>query len=152
MSCTLYKSQFDMSSYTRASRWYLSSLHKYTWQVVFRTIWSRDRDVVLVGRTIDLGWWEFGMGWDGEGEVSSRVTWDQGWQDSTTQKEGFQVSKREGWQKGISKGSKRGGGMLHTSTASLPMRYFTTGYTSMRYTSTALYFYKQFTQAPNKLF
>jgi hypothetical protein len=27
------------------------------------------------------------------GEVSSRVTWDQGGQDSTTQKEGFQVSK-----------------------------------------------------------
>jgi hypothetical protein len=33
------------------------------------------------------------MGRDGEGEVSSRVTWDQGGQDSTTQKEGFQVSK-----------------------------------------------------------
>ncbi len=35
-------------------------------------------------------------------------------------------------------------GMLHTSTTPLPM-----GYTSMRYTPTALYFYKQFTQAPN---
>jgi hypothetical protein len=46
-------------------------------------------------------------GGDGEGEVSSRVTWDQGGQDSTTQKEGFQVSKRESWQRGISKGSKR---------------------------------------------
>jgi hypothetical protein len=44
---------------------------------------------------------------DGEGEVSSRVTWDQGGQDSTTQKEGFQVSKRESWQKGISMGSKK---------------------------------------------
>ncbi len=43
-------------------------------------------------------------------------------------------------------------GNLHTSTAPLPMRYTTMGYTSMRYTSTALYFYKQFTQAPNKIF
>jgi hypothetical protein len=34
-------------------------------------------------------------GREGEGEVSSRVTWDQGGQDSTTRKEGFQVSKRE---------------------------------------------------------
>ncbi len=38
-------------------------------------------------------------------------------------------------------------GMLHTSIAPLPMRY-----TTMGYTSTALYFYKQFTQAPNKFF
>jgi hypothetical protein len=44
------------------------------------------------------------------------------------------------------------GGMLHTSTASLPIRFTTMGYTSMRYTSTALYFYKQFTQAHNKIF
>ncbi len=44
--------------------------------------------------------------------------------------------------------------MLHISTAPLPMRYTRTtmGYTSMRYPSTALYFYKQFTQAPNKFF
>ncbi len=44
--------------------------------------------------------------------------------------------------------------ILYTSTAPLPMRYTTMGYTrtSMRYTSTALYFYKQFTQAPNKIF
>ncbi len=33
------------------------------------------------------------MGRDGEGEVSSRVTLDQGGQDCTTRKEGFQVSK-----------------------------------------------------------
>ncbi len=44
------------------------------------------------------------------------------------------------------------GGKLHTSTAPLPMRYTIMGYTSTRYTSTALYFYKQFTQAPNKFF
>ncbi len=37
-----------------------------------------------------MGIWD---GRDGEGEVSSRVTWNQGGQDSTTQKEGFQVSK-----------------------------------------------------------
>jgi hypothetical protein len=40
---------------------------------------------------------------DGEGNVSSRVSWDQGAQDSTTQKEEFQVSKR-----GISKGTNKG--------------------------------------------
>ncbi len=34
---------------------------------VFRTMWSRDRDVILAGRIIDLGWWEIGMGRDGEG-------------------------------------------------------------------------------------
>ncbi len=60
---------------------------------------SRDRDVVLVRRTIDLGCWEFGMGrvWggDGEGEVSLRATWGQGGWDRITPKEGFQVSKRE---------------------------------------------------------
>ncbi len=41
--------------------------------------------------------------WDGEGEVSSRETWDQGGKDSTTQEEGFQVSKRE-LARGINKG------------------------------------------------
>jgi hypothetical protein len=43
--------------------------------------------------------WEFGMGrkWggNGEGEVSSRATWDQGGRDRTTQEEGFQVSKMD---------------------------------------------------------
>jgi hypothetical protein len=43
-------------------------------------------------------------------------------------------------------------GMLCTSTAPLPMRYTTMGYTSIIYTSTALYFYKQSTQATNKIF
>jgi hypothetical protein len=53
-----------------------------------------------LSKAIDLGCWEFGMGRDGEKEVSSRVTWDQGGQDSSTQKEGFQVSKR-GEKRGI---------------------------------------------------
>jgi hypothetical protein len=35
------------------------------------------------------------MGRDGEGGVSLQTTWDQGGQDSTTPKEGFQVSKGE---------------------------------------------------------
>jgi hypothetical protein len=67
--------------------------------LVFRTMRSRDHDVLLVRRTIDLGCWEVGMGreWggDGEGEVSLRATWGQGGQDCITPKEGFQVSERE---------------------------------------------------------
>jgi hypothetical protein len=66
---------------------------------LFQTMRSRDRDVVLVRRTIDLRGWEFEMGreWggDGEGEVSLRATWGQGRRDRITPKEGFQVSKRE---------------------------------------------------------
>ncbi len=80
-------------------------------RVLFRTLWSRSRNVVLVGRTIDQGCWEFGMGrdWGGfkEGEVSSRATWGQGGQDRTTQKEGFQVSKR-GLKGELAKGAKKG--------------------------------------------
>jgi hypothetical protein len=60
---------------------------------------SRDRDVVLVRRTISLGkprgvgnleWGE-----DGEREVSLQATWEQGGRDCITPKEGFQVSKGE---------------------------------------------------------
>ncbi len=75
---------------------YWQTLSRY---VLFRTMRSRDHDVVLVGCTINLGCWEFGMrkewGGDGKGEVSLRVTWGQGGQDRITPKEGFQVSKRE---------------------------------------------------------
>jgi hypothetical protein len=75
---------------------------------------SRDRDVVLVMLTTYFwetpGCREFGMGrdWGGfeEGEVSSRATWGQGGRDRTTQKEGFQVSKRG--LKGESKGNQQG--------------------------------------------
>ncbi len=42
-------------------------------------------------------------------------------------------------------------GNLHTSTAPLSMRYTTMRYTSMRHTSMALYFYEEFTQAPDKI-
>jgi hypothetical protein len=46
---------------------------------------SRDHEVVVVRRTIILGAGNFGMGreWGGveKGEVSSRVTWDQGRRD-----------------------------------------------------------------------
>jgi hypothetical protein len=45
---------------------------------LFRTMRSRDHDVVVVRRTINLGYWEFGMGreWRGveKGEVSLQVT------------------------------------------------------------------------------
>jgi hypothetical protein len=44
------------------------------------------------------------MGREWGGEVSSRATWAQGGRDRTTQKEGFQVSKRE-W-----KGNRQGNG------------------------------------------
>ncbi len=44
------------------------------------------------------------------------------------------------------------GGILYTSTAPLPMRHSTMGYTSMRYTTTALYFYEENIQAPNNFF
>jgi hypothetical protein len=44
------------------------------------------------------------------------------------------------------------GGNLHTSTEPLSMRYTTMRYTSMRHTSLALYFYEEFTQAPDKNF
>jgi hypothetical protein len=60
---------------------------------------GRDRNVLLVKRTIDLGCWEFGMGkgrgGNEKGEVSLRATWDQGGQDRITPKEGFQVSEGE---------------------------------------------------------
>jgi hypothetical protein len=67
---------------------------------------NRDRDVVLVRSTIDLGCWEFGMGreWGGdrEGEVSLRATWGQCGQDRITPKEGFQVSERK-MEEGVTK-------------------------------------------------
>jgi hypothetical protein len=61
---------------------------------VFRTKRSRNRNIVLVQRRVDLGWGEFVIGWgregDEEGEVSLRATWA-----ASRQKEGFQVSKGE---------------------------------------------------------
>ncbi len=48
-----------------------------------------------------------------EGEVSLQATWDQGRRDRTTQKEGFQVSKRDlrkgrNWQEEMAKGNGKG--------------------------------------------
>jgi hypothetical protein len=80
---------------------------------------KRDRDVVLVGCTLDL-WKPQGvrkLEWGGNGKVSLRATWDQGGREHTTQEEGFQVSKRDSrergnWQgeltEGISKGNNEG--------------------------------------------
>jgi hypothetical protein len=55
---------------------------------LFRTLRSWDHDVVVVGRKINLGYWEFGMGRESggveKGEVSSRVIWDQGGWDPIT--------------------------------------------------------------------
>jgi hypothetical protein len=60
---------------------------------------SRDRDVILIRRTIYLGKprgvGKLEWGGIGEGEVSLRATWGQGGRDRTTLNEGFQVSKRE---------------------------------------------------------
>jgi hypothetical protein len=60
---------------------------------------SRDCDVILVRRTISWGnpggVGNLEWGGNGEGEVSLRATWGQGGRDRTTQKEGFQVSKRD---------------------------------------------------------
>ncbi len=39
-----------------------------------------------------------------------------------------------------------------TSMAPLPMWYTSMGYTPMRYTSTALYFYTEHTQVPSQFF
>jgi hypothetical protein len=83
---------------------------------------SRNHDVVLVRRTIDLGCWEFGMGreWGGDGEGMGRG-WEGGgqftsnlgprWTGSYHVKEGFQVSEREVGLKrqGTGKGSKKQG-------------------------------------------
>ncbi len=50
-----------------------------------------------------------GWGGNGEGEVSLQATWDQGGQGSHhTEKEGFQVSKRESGIRGVIKGSIKG--------------------------------------------
>jgi hypothetical protein len=78
---------------------------------MFQTMRSRDHDVVLVRRTIDLRWREFGMGrgWEGEGQFTSNL--GPRWTGLYPAKEGFQVSKREVGlkQQGIGKGSKRQG-------------------------------------------
>jgi hypothetical protein len=54
---------------------------------------SRDHDVVVAKRIINLGHWEFGMGreWGGveKGEVSLRVTWYQGGRDPITPRRVF---------------------------------------------------------------
>jgi hypothetical protein len=80
-------------------------------------MWSRDRDVDIVGRTIKWGmpWGDGNLEWGGNGEeeVSLRATWDQGGRDRTTQKEGFQVSKRDlrkerNWQGKIAKENQQG--------------------------------------------
>jgi hypothetical protein len=52
-------------------------------------------------------------GGNGEGEISLRATWDYGGRDRTTQKEGFQVSKRglrkgRNWQGKIAKETSKG--------------------------------------------
>jgi hypothetical protein len=44
---------------------------------VFQSVRSRDRNVVLVKRTIDLRCWEFGMGGDGEGLRKGRSVYEQ---------------------------------------------------------------------------
>jgi hypothetical protein len=84
-------------------------------QYMFRTMRSRDHNVVLVRRTIKpgmLGIWSgegMGRGWKGGGQFTSNL--GPRWMGSYHIKEGFQVSKRKvGLEKeGISKGSKNKG-------------------------------------------
>jgi hypothetical protein len=72
---------------------------------------SRDHDVVVVKRIIDLGYWEFGMGrgWGGveKGEVKFTSNLRPRWTGSYHTKEGFQVSKGK-WKR--SKGESGRGG------------------------------------------
>jgi hypothetical protein len=83
--------------------------------LLFRTMRSRDHDVVLVRRTIKPGMLEIwngegmGRGWKGGGQFTSNL--GPRWTGSYHVKEGFQVSKRGvGLEKeGISKGSKNKG-------------------------------------------
>jgi hypothetical protein len=68
------------------------------------TMRSRDHDVVLVRRTIDLGCWEFGMG-RGRSVYEQPGTKVDGI--ASRPKEGFQVSKGE-WKGGTNKELARG--------------------------------------------
>jgi hypothetical protein len=48
------------------------------------------------------------MGWDGEGEFSSRANWDQGGQDSTTQRRDSKSVRKGQRVKGLAKGIDKG--------------------------------------------
>jgi hypothetical protein len=50
---------------------------KSTKSLVFRTMRSRDHDVVVVRRTINLGYWEFGMGREWGGVEKGRSVYEQ---------------------------------------------------------------------------
>jgi hypothetical protein len=74
---------------------------------------SRDRDVVLVGCTIDLGkprgvgkleWGGMGREWGGRGQFTSNL--GPGWTGSHHTRGGFQVSKRDS--RGIARGIGKG--------------------------------------------
>jgi hypothetical protein len=43
---------------------------------MFQTMRSRDHDVVVVGHKINLGYWELGMGRDGEGLGKGRSVYE----------------------------------------------------------------------------
>jgi hypothetical protein len=90
-------------------------------QKLFRTMWSRDRDVVLVGHTIDLGRPRGSGNWSVEGMGRGRSVYDQ----PGTRVDGIAPHKRrdsklvrgiqgkEGiskgnWQRGTSKGNNEG--------------------------------------------
>ncbi len=47
----------------------------FAWSLLFRTMWSRDRDVVLGGRTIKLGmpWGDGNLEWGGGGQFTSNL-------------------------------------------------------------------------------
>jgi hypothetical protein len=79
------------------------TINIFRW-LLFRTIWSRCRDVVLEGRTIDLGkpWGGGKVEWGGGGQFTSNL--GPGWTRTAPRKEeGFQVSRRESGERGVVK-------------------------------------------------
>jgi hypothetical protein len=73
---------------------------------LFRTIWSRCRDVILGGRTIELGK-PLGVG-KGMGRSVCKQPWTRVDEDRTTQCGGIPSKKRDSGETGVSRGISKG--------------------------------------------